>query len=309
MALVVGTYWLLVVAPENRSQRSVRRRLKSQRRTAAIRTGLLKEAERLSHVAVLERLLSNCGRLVEPLQTLIHQAGLKTNVGAIILSCGCSALGAGLVANMLTRIGWVAILAGIMAAPIPIFVLRHLRTRRLLKFEEQFPEAIDLIARALRAGHAFTTGLSMVADEAPEPIGGEFRLLFEQQNFGMPLPDALRAFARRVPVIDAQFFATAVLTQRESGGNLSEVLDNLAAVIRERFRVKRQVRVISAHGRMTGWILGLLPPALACAFLLSSRHHVQTLINDPLGIRMIVVAIVLQLIGAYIISRIVKIEY
>ena len=141
---------------------------------------------------------------------------------------------------------WLGFQAGAVMMFVPIFVLRYRRDRRVLKFEEQFPEAIDLIARALRAGHAFTTGLSMVADEVDPPVGQEFRLLYERQNFGMPLPEALREFAQRIPVLDAKFFATAVLTQRESGGNLAEVLDNLSSVIRERFRVKRQVRVISA---------------------------------------------------------------
>ena len=123
------------------------------------------------------------------------------------------------------------------------------------------------------------------------------------------MPEALRDFARRIPVLDAQFFATAVLTQRETGGNLSEVLDNLSSVIRERFRVKRQVRVISAHGRLTGFILTALPPSLAMAFAIINPNQIGMLIDDPLGIRMIAVAVVLQITGGYIISRIVKVEY
>ena len=146
---------------------------------------------------------------------------------------------------------------------VPFIFVRHKKNQRLKKFEEQFPEAIDLIARALRAGHAFTTGLAMAAEEIPAPVGEEFKLLYDRQNFGMPLPDAMKAFAARIPLIDARFFVTAVLTQRETGGNLGEVLDNLASVIRERFKVKRQVRVLTAHGRITGWILAALPPALA----------------------------------------------
>ena len=121
----------------------------------------------------------------------------------------------------------------------------------------------------MRAGHTFITALGMVADELPEPIAAEFKLLHDQQNFGMPMPEALRAFGERVPLLAAKFFVTAILTQRESGGNLTEVLDNLASVIRDRFMVMRQVRVKSAHGRMTGWILVALPPALA--FVLC--HH------------------------------------
>jgi tight adherence protein B len=178
-----------------------------------------------------------------------------------------------------------------------------------MKFEEQFPEAIDLIARALRAGHAFTTGLGIAADEIPDPVGSEFKLLFDRQNFGMPLPDALREFAKRVPIMDARFFVTAVLTQRESGGNLSEVLDNLSSVVRERFKVKRQVRVISAHGRITGWILTAMPPIVAIMMFFVVPDSMRLLVTDPLGIRLIILGIVLQITGSIIISKILKVEY
>src|SRR5205823_2062065 len=164
-------------------------------------------------------------------------------------------------------------------------------------FEEQFPEAIDLIARALRAGHALPTSLQMVADEIPAPVGTEFRLLFDQQNFGMSLPDALKAFGNRVPLVDARFFVTAVLTQRETGGNLSEVLDKLASVIRERFKVKRQVRAVSAHGRITGWVLGFLPPGVAAILFIFSPDHIRLLIDDPIGVDMVIVGIGLQILG------------
>jgi tight adherence protein B len=176
-------------------------------------------------------------------------------------------------------------------------------------FEEQFPEAMDLISRALRAGHAFTTGLGMVADEIPAPVGTEFRRLFDEQNFGMSLTDALRAMAERVPVLDARFFVTAVLTQRESGGNLSEILDNLAHVMRERFKFKRQIRVISAHGRISAWILSALPPVMALAVFAMSPHYLDPLINDPLGINLILIAGTLQVVGTYIIARMVRIEF
>ena len=149
----------------------------------------------------------------------------------------------------------LALAAAPLFASIPFMFVRWKRTRRFGMFEEQFPEAIELMARALRAGHAFPTGIQMVADEIPSPVGAEFKLLYDRQNFGMPLSDALKGMAERVPILDARFFTTAVLTQRETGGNLSEILDNLAAVIRDRFKVKRQVRAVTAHGRITGWIL------------------------------------------------------
>ena len=159
------------------------------------------------------------------------------------------------------------------------------------KFEEQFPEAIELIARALRAGHAFTTGLALVAEELPDPVGGEFRLVYDRQNFGMPVADALHLFAERVPLLDARFFVTAVLTQRESGGNLAEILDNLGVVIRQRFRVRRQIRVVTAHARLTGWVLVAMPLATALAMLVVAPDHILTLVTDPLGIQMLVAAV------------------
>jgi tight adherence protein B len=203
----------------------------------------------------------------------------------------------------------VAITAGGLLFFVPFLYVKFKRGQRLAKFEEQFPEAIDLISRALRAGHAFTTGLAMAAEEIPAPVGQEFKLLYDRQNFGMPLPDALKAFAARIPLIDARFFATAVLTQRETGGNLGEVLDNLASVIRERFKVKRQVRVLTAHGRITGWILAGLPPALAAAMFVMAPGHMDLLTQDPLGVQMIIGALVLQVTGTMIIRKLVNIRY
>jgi tight adherence protein B len=149
----------------------------------------------------------------------------------------------------------------------------------------------------------------MAADEVPKPAGPEFRRVYDEQNFGMSLPEALRAMAKRVPVLDARFFVTAVLTQRESGGNLSEVLDNLASVMRERFKVKRQIRVISAHGRLSAWILSCLAPALAGFLFLTSPNFMRILWEDPLGVRLVIAAVALQLTGTFIISRMVRIEY
>jgi tight adherence protein B len=203
--------------------------------------------------------------------------------------------------------------AGLVLAAIgamaPYMVVRYKRTKRLQVFEEQFPEAIDLIARSLRAGHAFTTGLGIAAEEMPPPVGTEFKRVYDQQNFGMSMPDALRAMASRVPVLDARFFVTAVLTQRESGGNLAEVLDNLASVMRDRFKVKRQIRVVSAHGRLSGWILSLVPPVLAAVLFMMQPNFMSVLVEDPIGMRLVLAAIVLQLTGMFIISRLVKIEY
>ncbi len=249
------------------------------------------------------------GKMHTSVAALIKQADIKLTVGNFFLmSAGCGVV-AYFVVWALARMHLLALAVAAAAAFIPYFYVRHQRNQRIWKFEEQFPEAIDLIARALRAGHAFTTALAMVADEIPQPVGAEFRLLYDRQNYGMPLDEALRDFAERVPLLDARFFVTAVLMQRETGGNLAEVLDNLATVIRERFKVKRQVRVLTAHGRITGWILAGLPPGLALALFIMTPQHLQMLIEDPLGVRMIVGAITLQIIGTFLIRKLVNIPY
>jgi tight adherence protein B len=180
--------------------------------------------------------------------------------------------------------------------------------RRLRLFEEQFPQAVDLIAVSLRAGHAFTTGLLMVAEDVPDPLGAEFRLLHDQQNYGKPLPVVLKELAERVPLLDVRIFVTAVLTQRETGGNLAEVLDKLSAMIRERFTIRRQIKVVSAHGRATGWVLVALPPVVAVALFFLAPDHIMTLVRDPIGIQITAGAIVLQILGTVAIRRIVNIE-
>ena len=310
LVAICGAYWAFVVRPETQAHAMLHDRLKTGTHKArAIRHSILKDAKRLSAVGPLNAVLGRASRVVGPLQRLIDQSGVRITVGRLILTCGCVLLLTLLLVTKLTTQPLIGLAIGAVAGLLPYAYLLRARTKRMLEFEEHFPEAIDLIARALRAGHAFPTGLGMVADEVPDPVGGEFRTVYDQQNFGVPMPDALRSFAQRVPVLDARFFVTAVLTQREAGGNLAEVLDNLAAVIRERFKVKRQVRVISAHGRMTGWVLAGLPPALALAFLLTTPNHMQTLINDPLGVYMIVGAVIAQVLGTFIIRKIVAIEY
>ena len=306
--IIGGLYFLLVARGELAQEAAVRARLGKSEQVAKA-AALFRAPERLSDVRMLHRVLERSGGLVEPLRLTIQQSGLKVTPGTILLASACTAaLGFALVYYFLSLV-LVAAVAAIMAAFVPFAYVRRVRSKRLLKFEEQFPEAIDLLARALRAGHALTTGLSMVAEELPAPIGPEFQTLYDQQNFGLPLSQALRNFGERVPSLDARFFVTAVLTQKEAGGNLSEVLDNLATIIRDRFKVKRQVRVISAHGRITGWVLSALPTALGLFFCLMNPEKYATFYRDPLGMQMIGGALFLQLIGVLIIKKIVTLEY
>jgi tight adherence protein B len=299
----------LVVRPERQAHQVLWRRLKSPTSAARVRAELLKRAQQLSAVPAFNTLLSRGRAGVRPVERLIEQSGARMTVGTFLLASGLCGLVTVLAVQRLTGLLVVSLLLGAVATLLPTSCLRIKRTRRLLRFEEQFPEALNLMSRALKAGHAFTTGLAMVAEEMPDPIGPEFRLLYDQQNFGMPLPEALKAFAQRIPLLDGRFFVTAVLIQREAGGNLSEILDNIASVIRDRFRVKRQIRVISAHGRLTGWVLVAVPPALALVLFLINPDHWQTLIGSSLGRQLIMLAIFLQITGTLIIRKLIQIEY
>jgi tight adherence protein B len=309
LGLILGAYWFFILRAEEHMQSSVQKRLKNNSLRDKARSAILKEAQRMSHVGFIERTLQRNEALLSGLQRRIDQADAGITPGLLLLTCGVAGLAVYLAVSVYTPWLAIAILAGIISTGLPFVWLQRKRATRLKLLEEQFPDAIDLIARALRAGHAFTTGISMVSEEVSAPTGKEFQLLHEHQNFGMPLPDALRRFAERVDLLDARFFVTAVLTQRDAGGNLSEVLDNLSSVIRERFKVKRQVRVLSAHGRLTGMILMAMPPLMAFMLFQVSPESTSLLVTDPLGVRMLIAAAVMQVIGALIIRKIVNIEY
>ncbi|CAN5885037.1 type II secretion system F family protein [soil metagenome] len=238
----------------------------------------------------------------------VEQAGTKMSLSAVLLMAVGSGVFTALAAAVFTRAPWSMPVGFAMGVAFPFIVLRVKRTRRMRKFEEQFPEALDLIARALQAGHAFATGLKMAADELQEPVGPEFRKTFDEQNFGLPLKDALDNLTVRIPVLDVRFFATAVLIQRETGGNLSEILENLAHVVRERFKILRQVRVYTAHGRLTGYVLLALPAVLAVALSFINPEHMNTLFRERMGQMMLMSAIFMQTCGFLWIKQIVKIE-
>ncbi len=312
-AIIGSAYYFLVLKPEQDEQSALRKRLKGNlpggKGKAAAYSGLLKEDTPLSKIPAVNAALNALGSLSGPTQRLIDRAGVDFTVGTLVLMSACAGVAGYLLSSILTNLVLVSLLVAVLTAWFPWWFLGVMAKRRIAKFEEQFPEAIDLLARALRAGHAFTTGLSMVADEMPDPVGTEFRLAYDRQNFGMPLPDALKALGERVPLLDARFFVTAVLTQREAGGNLSEVLDNLATVIRDRFKVKRQVRVVTAHARITGWVLALLPPSLGVVLAILAPKHMSLLWTHDTGIKMVVVALVLQVVGTLIIRKMVDVEY
>ena len=311
LGIVLGIYYAFVMRPERDDRSRLLNRLsKPKAVTHLLKPGELERpADRLSDVQAIQAMLSRAKGFSGPLDRLITQSGVNITVGALVMASvlfGCVGY---LFVKFLTYFTVLGLAAGLLFASLPFMFIRWKRTRRFQKFEEQFPEAVELMARALRAGHAFPTGILMVADEMPDPMGAEFKLLYDRQNFGMPVSDALKGLAERVPILDAKFFTTAVLTQRETGGNLSEILDNLAAVIRDRFKVKRQVRAVTAHARITGWILAGLPVVLGLVLAVMSPEYMQPMITDPLGMKMFAVGGTMQVIGSLIIRKLVNIRY
>jgi tight adherence protein B len=310
LGIVLGAYYGFVVRPESDDRSKLLGRLGKTKIAGLLKTGQLERpVDRLSDVRALQVVLSRAKGLSGPLDRLVTQSGVKITVGTLLMACILAACTGYFLVKWFTYYTYLGLAAAPIFGLLPYLFVRRARAKRLDKFEEQFPESIELMARALRAGHAFPTGLQMVAEEIPDPVGAEFKLVYDRQNFGMSLNDALKGLAERVPILDAKFFATAVLTQRETGGNLSEVLDNLAGVIRERFKVKRQVRVVTAHGRITGWILAALPPSLALILCFVSPEHMKTMITDPLGIQMLAVGGMMQVLGTIIIRKLVNIRY
>jgi tight adherence protein B len=263
--------------------------------------------EQLSQIPALDTLLRRSAR-VSAIQDALTQAGMKFRAGNFLMLCLlCGAL-AGLAAVLYTKnpaIAWAALVIG---GVLPYSVVSYRRQKRFEKFEELFPEAIDTLARAVRAGHAFTTALEMISNEVTEPLSGEFRKLYEEQKFGMPVRDALMNLTERVPLVDVKFFVTAVMLQRETGGNLAEILDNLSYVIRERFKIQRQVRVHTAQGRLTMALLMAMPPTVVAILLVFSPDFVKPLFYDPIGHALLVVSIALQTVGYFVIRKIIKIQ-
>jgi tight adherence protein B len=263
--------------------------------------------EQLSKIPAFDTLLRRSAR-VSAIQNALSQAGMKQRAGNFLVMCLVCAMAAGFVAFAWSRnpaIAWVAMIIG---GVLPYSIVSYRRRKRFEKIEELFPEAIDTLARAVRAGHAFTTALEMISSEISEPLAGEFRQLYEEQKFGMPVRDALMNLTERVPLVDVKFFVTAVMLQRETGGNIAEILGNLSGMIRERFKIQRQVRVHTAQGRLTMALLMAMPPVVVGILCVFSFDFVRPLFYDPLGHTLLVASIALQTIGYFVIRKIIRIQ-
>jgi tight adherence protein B len=307
---ILGVYYAAITVPGLLAGRRLEKRLREVSTAADVdEASSILHQKATSALPGVDRLIGKTGAAFW-LTRLIEQAGVKTTPGTIVAASVVLSI-------LLAFVAFVAVpKQGVLAAAfgafaglcVPTLWLKYKRGARLRRFEEQFPEALDLLSRAIRAGHAFQSSMGMVADEMPAPVGMEFRKSFEQQNFGLPLKEALHELSERVPLMDVRFFVTAVNIQRETGGNLAEILDNLAHVVRERFKILRQVRVHTAHGRFTGYVLLGLPAALAVALSFISPEHMTTLFTHRMGQSMIIGAIVMQTIGFLWIRKIIKIE-
>jgi len=238
----------------------------------------------------------------------LEQASLQwTPQSFVMISVGL-ALAAALVMAVVFPVLPAVLLAAATAGSLPYFHVRRRVKRRLAALEEQLPEAIDLIGRAMRAGHPLSAGLKMASEETPEPLAGELRRVFEEQRFGMPFEDAILGMCDRVNLIDVRILVTAILVQRDVGGNLAEVLDKISYVIRQRFTIRRQLRVYTAQGRFSGIVLALLPIAVGSALFFINRPYMITLFFDPIARYFLILAVILQILGYFWIRKIVDIE-
>ena len=310
--IVAGTAFAAVTLLDQRSARArlLKERLTSERKTpersADDELALLRD-EQLSEIPALDSLLRRSER-ISALQKMLAQGGLDIKAGNFLGLSAAAAVAAAVVAYILAKraeVAWFALVVGFV---LPYGYASIMRNKRYEKFEELFPEAIDTLARAVRAGHAFTTALELITNEVAEPVGGEFRQLFEEQKYGMPVRDALMNLTERMPLVDVKFFVTAVMLQRETGGNLAEILDNLSYVIRERFKVQRQVRVYTAQGRLTMALLMGMPPIIVAVMVVVSPEFIHPLFADPIGHILLVAGISLQTMGYFVIRKIIRIQ-
>ena len=310
VGLIVGTYFAVTTLPSMMAQRELDRRLKdvsfTEAQVEAEESSVLRKITE-GPMPALDKFVKE-SRQGSALSRLIEQSGVQTTPSGLMLVTLVSAAVVGLLTSLFVQRSYAAPIAACIGATLPIAYVMNRRSRRLYRFEEQFPEALDLLSRAVRAGHAFQTAMGMVADDLGEPVGPEFKKAYDRQNFGLPLRDALNELSERLGSLDVRFFVTAVLIQRETGGNLAEILDNLAYVIRERFKIRRQIRVHTAHGRFTAWVLLSLPAALAVALTFINPDHMGLLFHEHMGQIMILGAIVMQTIGYFWIRNVIKIE-
>ena len=309
VALLLEGLYLMWKSYRGPQARQLEKRLQaiSASREHAQQVSLLKQ-RMLSEVPLFERLLLSLPT-ARGLQGFIYQAGLDWTVSRLLLSC--AALGAVVVMAMTSLAHQTMLLSAVVGAALailPLLYIQRKRNLRLNKLEQQLPDAIDLMIRALRSGHAFSSGLQMIGDEMSEPIADEFRIVHDEINFGVSLQQALMNLSERIPITDLRYFVVSVLIQRDSGGNLTEVLGNLSRLIRERLKFIAKVRVLSSEGRLSAWVLGIMPFVLAAIMSLVNPKFMSLLWTDPIGIAIVKYMLILMVIGVFILRAIIRIR-
>ena len=250
-------------------------------------------------------------KVLDQVQTWIQTSGMSWSAMNFVTGTAAGIVAGALLGWLLRPLGFIAIsavLGAMLFGSFPYLIVSRNRKKRLAEFEEQLPEALDFLGRSMRAGHALTVALEMLGTESPDPIGQEFRALFNEQNLGAPLEVAFANFAKRVPILDVKLFVSSVLLQRQTGGNLSEVLQRLAYLVRERFRLRGQVKAASAHGRMTSVVLTILPLVVIVALQFVAPGYLQGMMADSDGKWMVLAAVLCQVLGYIVMKRITDIE-
>jgi tight adherence protein B len=311
VVLLVTTFFAVYfMTKPTKEENNLKKRLDGYDRNSkpeeAIESDILKH-EAYSDLPLLNAMLQRI-KIAADVNELIKQGGVTWTVGGMLFSAIAILCGAGVVAALWFQSVMIGLGIGLAAGNLPYLFLLLKRRARLQRFATILPDAIDLLARALRAGHALTAAIDMVSREIPDPVGAEFRRVYEEQNFGLPIREALLNLAKRVPVQDLRFLITAMLVQKETGGNLAEVLDKAGLVIRERSRLLGQLRIYTAQGRMTGWVLGLLPFIVFSLMCLVNPSYARNLIDDPMGRKAIWVGLGLMVIGILSIRKIVDLK-
>lgn len=261
----------------------------------------------LSETPAVDRLLLEIPR-IHQLDRLLLQSGLALNVAGFLWLTIMGALTGFILATVFGLPLFAVIGAGVAVGALPLFYVLNAKRKRLSTFEQQLPDALDLMGRALRAGHAFSSAMKMVGDEMPEPVAGEFRTTFDELNYGISLQDALQNMATRLPSDDLRYFVIAVLIQRETGGNLTELLDSISALIRARLKLMGTIRVLSAEGRLSAWILGLLPFVLVVTLNIINPKFMSVLWTDPTGLKVVWIMLVLMVVGVFWMRRVIRIH-
>jgi tight adherence protein B len=281
--------------------------LATSKLSSADQTVDIRKEELFSAVPWLNRWLLRL-EIAPRLRTLLYQADLKWTAGSLLLMSAICFIVPAYLIYLRTGAIIFALLIGVLLGAAPFVYVLHKRTQRFNKFEQALPDTLDLMVSALRAGHSFISALDLAASEAPDPIGKEFRICFDEQNYGLELKTAMNNLSIRVPLQDLKIVITAILIQKESGGNLAEVFDKAAYVIRERFRLKRQVRVHTAQGRLTGWILSFLPIVLGIGLYLINPESMSLLWTRAIGIKLLYLSGTMTIVGSLIIRKIVRMD-